>query len=101
MTTDSFSCPDQFKPLLQHLSALTGLGEHQLRLALARKAQREPMEGWQDWMLEQAVAWVLHLWRLERSECSPRQLWQVDCKYSRLLKHYTVSEVVRLLASPE
>lgn len=47
-----------------------------------------------DWANKAAALWVIELWMGERDVCHPGQLLAVDKKYTRLLRSYSMAEIV-------
>lgn len=46
------------------------------------------------WATKAATVWVIELWMADRDACEPSQLLQVDKTYTRMLRGYSMAEVI-------
>lgn len=49
-----------------------------------------------DWANRAAAQWVLEFWMNERDACDSGSLLQVDEKYTRLLKDFSMGEIIEM-----
>lgn len=94
---------------LEQLKLCTGMTNAQLGTALARRAGNAPVSATQferwcngtatipQWVERASLTWLVELWRAERSGCAANELYRIDQKYTRMLKDFTVAEVMQLL----
>ncbi|NOZ54576.1 MAG: hypothetical protein GXP08_15825 [Gammaproteobacteria bacterium] len=48
------------------------------------------------WVNRAAAAWVVEFWLEERDVCESAQLLNVDKKYTRLLKDFSLSDIIAI-----
>ncbi|WP_455210386.1 hypothetical protein [Kaarinaea lacus] len=48
------------------------------------------------WANRGAAHWIIELWMSERDACEPNELLVVDKKYTRLLKHFSMGEIIAM-----
>lgn len=92
--------------LLQELNTEMGLSPEEISNAIATRTgtgadQLQQIGQWlsdskrtPDWANKAAVLWVIELWMKERDVCHPSQLLAVDKKYTRLLRSYSMAEII-------
>ena len=49
-----------------------------------------------DWVHRAAALWVIELWMNERDACVAENLLKVDEKYTRLLRDYTMGQIIAM-----
>lgn len=49
-----------------------------------------------DWVRHAAALWVIEFWLNERDNCGAEQLLQVDAKYTRLLRDFSMGEIIAM-----
>ncbi len=95
--------------VLTSLKECTGLTESRLGVALARRAGLAPfsarrIHAWRDGsdampgsVERECVYWLVEIWAVERANCGASRLWEVDCKFTRMLDQFTIAELMALL----
>lgn len=95
--------------LIESLRRCTGLADAQLCIALAQRARctaptAHLLHAWNagdiampEWVERYCTEWVLELWRDERATCTAHELLQVDRKYSVVLRHYSVADLLAIM----
>lgn len=48
------------------------------------------------WVNRAAAKWVIELWMIDRDTCDPTELLKVDKKYTRLLKNFSMAEIIAM-----
>ena len=49
-----------------------------------------------DWVRRAAALWIIEYWLNERDSCGADQLLQVDAKYTRLLRGFSMGEIITM-----
>lgn len=49
-----------------------------------------------NWANRGAALWIIELWMAERDACEPTELLMVDKKYTGLLKHFSMGEIITM-----
>lgn len=49
-----------------------------------------------EWVRRAAALWVIEYWMNERDSCGAGQLLQVDAKYTRLLRGFSMGEIIAM-----
>lgn len=95
--------------LIESLRRCTGLADAQLCSALAQRAGCAAptvhlLQAWDGgdtampaWVERYCAEWIVELWRNERASCTARDLLQVDQKFTRLLRDYSVADLLAVL----
>jgi hypothetical protein len=95
--------------LINHLTEFTGLSEQSIRQELAKRGGQPPISkskllSWKtescplpEWVEQVAIEWIIELWHEERDQCSAKNLFSVDKKYSQALGVFTVAEIIAIL----
>lgn len=94
--------------LLAELNATFGFSVRQIQAAIAARAdvvddELLNVEKWLKdvdevpaWANRAAARWVIELWMIDRDTCDPTELLKVDKKYTRLLKSFTMAEIIAM-----
>jgi hypothetical protein len=48
------------------------------------------------WANRGAARWIIELWMAERDTCEPTELLTVDKKYTSLLKHFNMADIIAM-----
>ncbi|WP_455205640.1 hypothetical protein [Kaarinaea lacus] len=48
------------------------------------------------WAKRAAASWVIELWMNERDACEPTELLKVDNRYSRILKDFSMADIIAM-----
>jgi hypothetical protein len=95
--------------IIESLRRCTGLADAQLCSALAARARSDVptvilLQAWDAgdiampaWVERGCAEWIVELWRSERAACDARELLAIDRKFSRLLRDYSVMELMAVL----
>ena len=48
------------------------------------------------WANRGAARWIIELWMAERDACEPAELLRVDKKYTGMLKHFSMADIIAM-----
>lgn len=94
--------------LLAELNATFGFSVKQIQAAIAARVDGVDsdlldIEKWIDetdvipaWANRAAAKWIIELWMIDRDACDPTELLKVDKKYTRLLKNFSMAEIIAM-----
>ncbi|HEY5603418.1 MAG TPA: hypothetical protein VIM41_09930 [Gammaproteobacteria bacterium] len=49
-----------------------------------------------DWACRAAASWLIEMWLAERDACNAAELLRIDEKYTRLLRDFTLSDIIAM-----
>jgi hypothetical protein len=95
--------------LINHLTEFTGLTVQRISQELAKRGGQPPISksklvSWKNescplpaWAERVALEWIIELWHEERDQCSAKNLFSIDKKYSSALGVFTVADIISIL----
>lgn len=48
------------------------------------------------WAKRAAASWIIELWMKDRDACEPTELLKVDNRYSRILKDFSMADIIAM-----
>jgi hypothetical protein len=94
--------------LIRELNNRFGYSWQEIQQGIAARVEGVDAEGldikkWMDnvntipkWANRGAARWIIELWMVERDTCEPAELLTVDKKYTGLLKHFKMADIIAM-----